>query len=167
MADFRRGKRMDKTWNGIVASTLDFTSNTTSAPAGLVFSAKSTIIRMLGEYVIFPTAAPVALDECRIGVGIIVLSDDQFGSGTSGSLPDPISDFGLPWLFWAEHTIHLPTTSLDPASEVSQFRRTFDIRSMRKISNGQTLAWVGQYLDIQGTPPVTLTASVTRVLFAN
>ena len=166
MADRGRGKRMDKMWLFMAGAAVDFVANGVQAPSGIAFGQKSTIIRMLGEYIITPTVAPAAQDDCVISLGIIVMGDDLFATGGAG-LPDPQTELGAPWLYWASHDMFFGTTSVDPSSAVSSLRRSFDIHSMRKVTNGQTLAWVLQYTNIGGFPPVTLSVGSTRVLIAN
>ena len=165
MAHQMRTQRKDKTWTNLEGLTQAFTVATTIGPSAIAFSTKATVIRMLGEYVVTPTTAPDAQDQCAIGVGIIVVADDVIATG-GGALPDPIDDLGLPWLYWAIHMFRFPSTSIEGAAGSTVLRKSFDIRSMRKVTNGQSLALIVQYADGTGLPPVTFSMSQTRVLIA-
>ncbi len=165
MAFHPRSQRKDKSWIQLPGTTTALTADTTVGPASIAFTGKTTVIRMLGEYIVAPTSAPVALDMCAIGVGIIVVGTDVVTTG-GGALPDPISDMGAPWLYWNIHHFFFGTSDVDPPGEASVLRHSFDIRSMRKVGNDQSLIYVLQYSDIVGTPPMTFSQGNVRVLMA-
>ena len=122
-------------------------------------------MRMIGEYVIGPAAAPVALDICEVAVGIGIVSEDAHALGETAA-PDPGDEPGYPWLYWGSHRLIFPTVAVDPLSPQSHGRFVFDVRGMRKITQNQALAVVVQYTDVNGAPPVAVQVSQTRVLMA-
>ncbi len=155
---------MEKDWLAIPAITVPFTANAVSLGGALEPGVSATVLRMLVGYIVRIAAAPSAGDAARVGIGIGVVSADAFAAG-SGSVPEPLGDPAFPWLYWAEHTLAFPTTSLDPASDVSSVRQLADIRSMRKMKAGQSLAMILQYAAVAGSPDLTFHMSQTRVLF--
>jgi len=96
-----------------------------------------------------------------------VVSSDAFAAG-GGSLPDPgTTDPDYPWLYWAAHDFVFNSAALDQQlGEGVSLRRSFDIRSMRKIKPRETLAVVVEYTDTIGAPPLTFSMAPTRVLVA-
>ncbi len=161
-----RQARMLKEWENIPSIQIDFTSTATALGGVIAMSAPRTVIRMIGEYVIGPTSAPAALDVAKIAIAIGVVSSDAFAAG-AGSVPDPAVEEEYPWLYWKEHMFFFPTNSADPSTAQGSVRVSFDIRSMRKLKPRESLAWVFQYVDINGVPPLTLDVASTRVLFAH
>ncbi len=164
MPDRVRTARKAKVWDAVPGFTQLLTAAGTTAIAGLSFSDPSTVIRMLGEYTISPTSAPTALDDVRIAIGIGKVSTDAFTLGAT-ALPDPAGEAEYPWLYWAEHSFTYPSNSTSLAGAASM-RKAFDIRSMRKFTVRETLAVVIQYVDITGTPLMTLSFGQVRCLLA-
>jgi len=124
-----------------------------------------TVIRMIGEYIIAPTTAPVALDKVRMIVGIGVVSTDAATVGAS-ALPDPGAEPDYPWLYWKDHPVQYASTEVDPAGEAGTVRASFDIHSMRKIKPRESLVFVFEYNNVNGDPPLTAGVGLTRVLVA-
>ena len=159
-------QRKTKSWFGIVGSSHPFTTDDTDFGNGFSTSLTTTIMRMFGEYIISPTSAPAALDTCRIGIGIAIVSSDAFTLGETAA-PDPSVEFGYPWLYWRDHPMFFPSTTVDVANLAASVRVSYDVKGMRKIRADQTLAHVIQYQDITGAPPVTVVMGGTRLLLAN
>jgi len=159
----QRFTRAEKLWSFIPGFTIDLTGDGTFAVGSIAFTSPSTVIRMLGQYIIVPTTAPTALDQAKVVIGIGKVSTDAVAAG-AGSLPDPSQEPNYPWLYWATHSLFFGGTSADPASLGAAVRAEFDIRSMRKMRSGQSLAFVMQYVNDAGNPPLTLNAGSTRVL---
>jgi len=165
MADRSRGPRMPKHWHAIPGFEASLTVNATVLGGALAsLLTPFTVIRMLGEYVICADAAPTAQDNCSIGVGIGVVSTDAAAIGST-AMPDPIGETEFPWLYWAEHDFFFNEASL-VGNDARVLRRSFDVRSMRKIAPRQSLVMIVQYADTAGAPPMQITASQTRVLVA-
>ena len=120
-------------------------------------------MRMLGEYLIVPTSAPVATDQARVSVGIAVFAEDAVAAG---AFPDPDDEPEFPWMYWASHPFHFSSTSTDPSSAGAALRHTFDIRSMRKVKPQQSLAFAVQYVNVTGNPPLTICTGGIRLLIA-
>ena len=161
-----RGPRMPKSWSALPAQTQALTANG-SAVLGLIdFNNPRTILRMIGEYIITATAVVVALDEVLLTVAIGVFSTD---GAAAGAVPDPGSEPGYPWLYWADHPLRF-TAGANPvglnAGAPAVVRHSFDVRSMRKVKPRETLAMILEYTDVVGTPPLTITTGSTRVLIA-
>jgi len=164
MAHFRGGgQRQRKHWHDIPAVTLAFSSSATSAGGAFLTVDPFTVLRMLGEYLITPIGAPVVGDTARVCCAIGVVSGDASTAG-AGSLPDPQDESDYPWLYWADHPLFFGNTSTDPSSQSASVRRTFDIRSMRKIKPREALQVVVQYGNISGDPPVQFVMGQTRFL---
>ncbi len=159
------GHRMNKEWNFIPGVSFALTGNATVAAGGLQ-PGSATVLRMLGEYIIVPTAVPVALDNADVTVAIGVVSSDAFAAG-AGSLPDPGAEPEYPWLYWASHPLFFPSADATAGGAGISVRRGFDVKSMRKIKPRETLVLVGQYANVVGDPPLTLSIANTRVLLAD
>ena len=157
---------MEKDWSSIPGIEFAATADATLLGGSNSPGVSSTVLRMIGEYVITPTAPPAALDSVTIFLGIGVISLDAFNAG-AGSVPDSGGEPNYPWLFWACHDFFFATTTADPKTESGSLRRAFDIRSMRKMKAGQTLAFIVQYANNVGNPPMTVQLCSTRVLFGN
>jgi len=162
----RGGRRMQKHWHSIPGNSVAAAANGTFLMGTLALTGPFTVVRMLGDYAIGITSAPAALDEVAIAFGIGVVSSDAATVGPS-ALPDPFGEPDYPWLFWAEHWLFWTSTGTGPASAVSNVRRSFDIRSMRKLKPRESLIFVVQYADVVGTPPVQVQVASTRVLVAD
>ena len=158
--------RKTKSWNGIARSVHTFTTGDTDFGSGFAVGSTFTVMRAIGEYLISPTAAPTALDKAVIGLGLGIVSSDAFALGETAA-PDPVVEFGYPWLYWASHMLFFPTTTADPAAMSGSVRKSFDVHGMRKLRQDQTLAWCVQYVDVVGAPPVTVDIGETRLLLAD
>ncbi len=160
-----RSQRMPKHWHPIAGGSQGFTVNATALIGTLgTFATPFTVIRMLGEYIIGPDAAPAAADSCRVGVGIGVVSTDAATLGAT-AMPDPSGEPDFPWLYWAEHAFFFVGTSLEDQA-VAQLRHSFDVRSMRKVKPRESLVMVVEYVDVNGAPPMQVETAATRVLVA-
>ncbi len=159
------GYRKTKTWTVLPGMSNSFTVNATVLGGSLNSALPFTVMRMLGEYILTPDAAPSAQDACTMLVGIAVVSLDAQQAG-SGSMPDPSSDVGYPWLYWAAHDFFFVDASLDSGRAASSIRRSFDIRSMRKVADRQALVMIAEYISTVGSPPMQIEASQTRILTA-
>ena len=166
MADRFRGPRMAKHWHVIPGVSISLTGDATFAGGGLSLDGPFTVVRMLGEYIVSSDeVAPVANDEADVCCAIGVVSSDAFAVGAS-AMPDPVAEPDYPWLFWASHPMFFPNSSLEGSGASRSVRRSFDIRSMRKMKPRETLAMVIQYADTAGVPPLQFAAAQTRVLVA-
>jgi len=139
------------------------TVNGTFVTGGLTVATPSTVLRMLGEYIIGPDSAPTAQDACTVVVGIGVFSADAFTLGAT-AVPDPAEEADYPWLYWASHDFFYASTEVDPSHAGGSIRKAFDIKSMRKMKPRETLGGVFQYVDTAGAPPLQMEFSITRVL---
>ncbi len=155
-----------KIWSFIPGVSQSVTADATFGAGGSLggFTAH-TVLRMLGEYVISLNNAAVADDTLAITMAIGVVSTDAVAAGV-GSLPDPGAEPDYPWLYWADHVFHFPITGPDMSVQSGSLRHSFDVRSMRKIKPRESLAFIGQYTDLSGTPPVQVITAQTRVLLA-
>ncbi len=166
MADRFRTPRKEKEWNGTGSSIVAMTADGSFlAGGGFNFSASSTIIRMIGEYVITPTSAPTAGDSAIVTIGAGKVSSDAAALGAT-AMPDPAVEFGYPWLYWASHVFRFAGTSVDGGAAGASLRHRFDIRSMRKFKPNESLAIVVQYSNNAGDPPLTLNLPSWRLLLA-
>ncbi len=162
-----RGQRMEKDWSSISASNVDMTADGTTAGGSIGFANSATILRIMGDYVIFPTIGGTfaAGDQVLINVGLGVVSSDAFAVG-GGSLPDPVSDPGYPWLYWRTHAFQIFDSTPNLQGDIENVRVAFETKAMRKVKAGQTLGWMVEYADIVGAPPFTFLCGQARILLA-
>ncbi len=160
---FQRSQKKAKLWVSIPSFEAGLNANATTVVAGFGFTSPQTVIRMLGEYLIAPSAAPTAFDRCKVTVGLAKVSTDAFTLGST-AMPDPAEETSFPWLYWAEHHFNFTSAALTGFSTADVLRRTFDIRTMRKFTSNETLCFIMQYTDIQGTPALRFQGSQTRTL---
>ncbi len=169
MSNGRRGTRMAKAWNAMPGAQLGLVGDGTqivgaSGPPGA--SEVGTALRCLGEYVLTAGAVPEAGDNCTITVGIGVVSDDALIIGLT-AMPDPATDANFAWLYWASHPLHFLAVDGDMNSASASLRRSFDVRSMRKLTPRTSLVMLVEYEDGAGTPPIQGNFGKTRVLWAS
>ena len=167
MARPRGYVRKAKQWTAIGLGSAAFTGSTTTLLGSLAFTEASTVLRMIGEYMIYRTGAVVKFDSMHFGMGIGVVSSDAATVGGT-AVPDPIDDPDYPWLYWAQHTLTFRGTETEPeALDGSGFvRQAFDVKSMRKLKPKESLALVVQTVDGGGAPPLSVSWGATRVLVA-
>ena len=162
-----RGFRMRKHWIGYPGIRIALTGNATFlGSVALDPGDAGTVLRMLGSYVIGPSSATVSNDAAEVAVGIGVFNLDALAVGAT-ALPEPGAEPEFPWLYWACHAFHFAGTNSDPNSLASSLRTSYDSKSMRKFKPGEGIVMVGEYLDVNGNPPLTFVSSVTRVLVAH
>ncbi len=159
------GPRKTKQWDGIGATSLSFTGNNTLNGFSLAFTEAATVLRMLGEYIVTPGAAPAIDDFAVITVALGIISTDAANLGAT-AMPDPSTEPEYPWLYWASHQVHYESTAVETGSAATSVRRSFDVRSMRKVKPRESLQWVVQYSDNNGTPPIVVGLATLRVLLA-
>ncbi len=159
--------RQAKDWVPLPSTVLALTASGTFGAPILNFTDARTILRMLGEYVISLTGAAATADQVSITVALGLVSSDAAAVGAS-ALPDPNGEPDYPWLYWASHMFNYPqaiaTGGDSNPGDAGALRRKFDARSMRKVKARESLVWVVEYMDIAGTPPITVQLGITRVL---
>ena len=166
MADRHAGNRMSKQWDFIAGINMSLTADGTSLGGALPATTfPFTVLRMLGEYTISPSAAPSTNDAVDICLAIGVVSSDAFAAG-AGSVPDPASEPDYPWLYWGNHPLWFPSSSVQVSEGMGAARYRFDIRSMRKIKPRESLVVIVQYVDVVGAPPIHVGIAQARVLIA-
>ena len=104
-----------------------------------------------------------ANDAVKIGLGLAVISTDAFDLGAT-AFPDPSGEPEFPWYWWSEFHLASEGTAIEAAAGIQNVRIEVDSKAMRKVKPGETLAWVVQYSDILGTPPVQILLAQVRVL---
>ena len=97
MADGRRTERKAKLWAAIPSLTATIVADSTAIGGALLFTSPQTVLRMLGEYTICPNAATVAVDICKVTVGLAKVSADAYALGAT-AMPDPAGEPEFPWL---------------------------------------------------------------------
>jgi hypothetical protein len=134
MARHFEGRRMEKEWSSLAAISVGFTANATAVGSSGSFSSPTTLIRMLGEYVIGGAAGGTfsAGDECQLVVGIAKVSSDVATLGAT-AMPDPSQEPQYPWLYWAAHPFVFTAADESEDSDLSTVRHSFDIRTKRKF----------------------------------
>ncbi len=111
MGDRSRGPRQRKSWHHLTGGFILLTANSTNLGSFFAPNEPATFLRLLGEYVIGPTSAPVVGDKAIVTVGIGVVSVDAATLGAS-AMPDPEDEPDYPWLYWASHGIHFVDASV-------------------------------------------------------
>ena len=157
------GVRLTKQWAGTSFGVAGFTAAGTEIGGLLAFTEAQTILRMIGEYTIQATLAPVAFDAVTITVGLAIVSSDAATLGAT-AMPDPGSEPSYPWLYWRAHGMRWGSTDIQSDDGSGYLRQQVDIHTMRKVKPRETLIWVFQYADRGGTPPVNVVSEATRVL---
>jgi len=165
MADRFRTPRKEKQWGSIPGFAINLDAFGTFVTAGLGFTSKQTVLRMLGSYCVAPRATLAAGDEATVTVGIGRVSTDAFTVGAT-AMPDPAGEPEYPWLYWAAHRFMFTGTDAEQQAQgiAAALRHDFDIRSMRKFSPGETLAFIVQAADVTGAPPMDIGVTQTRCL---
>ena len=160
--------RRRKQWTSLLGGgPLNFTAVGSGGISNLAFGdGGNTILRMMGEYIITSVPMPVAADGCVITAAIGIFSTDAVTAGVSTAFPDFTAELEYPWLYWASHAFAFETADVDSNAAAGQIRHTFDVRSQRKVSPRQSLAWVFEYGNFAGNPAMNVWAGATRVLLA-
>ena len=158
---------MQKAWLSIPTTNIAMIVDATALGGSIGFAGPGTILRMVGEYIICNTGMTVTGDAVEIIVGIGIISSDAFAAGV-GLVPDPGAEPEYPWMYWQEHAFFFPVGGAPhtPNSDMSEVRKVIDIRSMRKVKPRESLAFIVQYADIAGTPPMQIIQVGIRVLIA-
>ncbi len=171
MANRGGGRRLSKSWGFLPAVSVAMTADGTFGTSGLSFLAPDTVLRMIGEYTIGLSGAGTNGDGVFVVFAIGVISTDAFSLGAT-AMPDPGQEPDYPWLYWQSHGFRYPTatgTAIGEGNDGPQatVRKSFDIRSMRKMKPRETLFGVLQYVDITGAPPMRADIGHTRVLIGS
>ena len=166
MANQFRPKRMAKRWDALAGICDDFTAGETFLGSGsLNFDEAWTVMRMMGEYVLSPTSAPAVGDRAVVTIAIGVFSTDAIALGFS-AMPDPNGEPSFSWLYYQTHALSFSSVDPESASAAASVRYNFDVKTMRKIKPREGLTVVGQYVDVNGAPPITYCMGSIRVLVA-
>jgi len=160
-----RTARQTKEWNALAGSEVDMAAFGTFGAGVLSFNVSATVLRMLGEYVITARATLANADSARVTVAIGKIATDAAVLGAT-AFPDPEGEPGYPWLYWASHALHSVATDSANQSQASgiSVRRSFDVRSMRKVKPNESLVMIIEAVDVAGTMPINFTSGLTRVL---
>ena len=158
-----RGKTIDyKQWTFIPGVSQGITGNGTFIGSFLSFGVPATILRVRGvSRVSFLPTGLTAEDECTVVFGLGVFSTDAVTAG-AGSLPDPSAEPEYPWMWYGEAQMYSPSANFGDA--MVQVALEVDTRAMRKVKPGESLAMVGQYVDVTGVPGVRVMHGQHRVL---
>ena len=108
--------RMGKQWESLAATIFGFTANATVGGGALDSTTSQTILRMIGEYVISPTAVIIAGDQARLTMAIGIVSIDAKDLGAT-ALPDPGDEPDYPWLYYADHGFNFGAATSGTAGE--------------------------------------------------
>ncbi len=156
------GTRIPKHWEGTTMTTTALSADATGIGFSFVQDEAWTVMRMIGEIMIRPEATLAAGDHCNVGIGIGVVSTDAVAVGGT-AVPDPVTEGDYPWLYWRVFGFDFQGTDLESASASNSVRETFDVRSMRKLKPRESLAFIFEYEDGSGAPPLLLKANA-RIL---
>ncbi len=158
------GRKIDfKSWAAMPSIRLALTADSTNLGGSLQFAIPATILRMRGRLRAHLEATIAAGDFAKLAVGLAVISTDAFNAG-AGSVPDPVDEPEFPWVYWTEFELSSESANVDEAWGYQSVDIIVDSKAMRKVKPGEALAWIAQYADGNGTPPMSVDISQTRVL---
>ncbi len=162
------GTRMVKQWSGTGAAHIQMTAAGTFGGGSTAFAASGTILRLFGEYILGPTSAVGVDDRALITVGVGIVSTDAASLGAT-AFPDPGDEPEYPWMYYASHALHYRDILADGQDGGIQgnVRASFDVGAMRKFKPRESLQVVVQYEDLFGTPPITFSSGIFRLLVAS
>ncbi len=166
MADRFRTPRKEKQWGAIFGASQNLSAFGLFTTVGKIdFTSKQTVLRMIGEYVITSRPVLANADEADVTVAIGKFATDAYTLGAT-AMPEPNQEPEFPWLYWASHPFHSTGTEADNNAQVNgiSVRHSFDIRTMRKFSPGETLGFVIQAEDVAGSPAMDIHLGTVRVL---
>ncbi len=152
-----------KLWVGLGGGNASLTADATVLVGQHDFTSPQTILRCLFEYTLSPSSAPVAGDIAEVAVALAKVSTDAAAAGAA-SMPDPVTEEGFPWLYWANHPLFFITTSANDLNEAASVRHVVDVRTQRKFQSNESLVLVVQYFNTTGNPPVKFQSGGIRVL---
>jgi len=158
---FTRGPKMRKHWHGFGTITeRDVTANSTFILAQQGFIDTFTVLRFVGELLVVPTGGGTfaAADAARVTVGLGIVTTDAATVGSS-AMPDPADEPDFDWLWWYSTLVAWedPTT---PGQELGGTSRVpIASKAMRKMKPNMSVVILGQYVDVGGTPPVSVHAN--------
>ncbi len=160
-------QRQQKDWSAIGAATQDFTADATALLNSTSFLTSQTVLRLMGEILVFPTAAPVAGDDATITIGVGIVTADAAALGTT-AMPDPQAEPNFPWLWWKSIPVGYNNASVTQGEAAAGASRvTWESKAMRRVKGGQAIAIIAQYGDLSGTPPITVVLGATRMLLGH
>jgi len=119
-----------------------------STTIGVLFTAKTTIIRLRGSAFVSLDPGAIA-DSMFVALGMIVVKADAFSTGGATSMPDPMNDFQAPWLYHKIFSLGPSLAATPAADEIGANQRDeIDVKAMRKVDPEDALAfiWNGQIL---------------------
>ena len=166
MAHRRRGRTVDyKAWLEHTGLGTEFASATTQIGlGGLSFTAPGTILRChYSDLLVMFDATQQVDDSMTITMGLGIVSTDAFTVGDS-AMPDPVGDIGYPWLMWDTFALESQLAAGQQAIGATVVRRSYDVKSMRRVKPDQTLVWVIQSGDATGAPVTIYNMRPGRVL---
>ena len=165
-----RGKRRQAAWSPVLINArlnaLGAAASIGSGQAAASFQERVTIARIRGTCSATLDVG-AALDAFELAVGLIVVKDEAFAAGAA-SMPSPISDVEQSWIW---HHVF----SLGPAVNATQDGGQIlvnqvvqiDGKAMRKVQAGETMAFVFEGAQDNGTPTADALASVRFMVLLN
>ena len=150
-----RAKRRQAAWANIQVNSrlnaLGAAASIGSSFTAISFLERLTIARIRGS-VSAHLDVGAALDAFTLAVGLIVVKDEAFVAGAS-SMPSPISQIEQSWIW--HHIFSLgpaATSTTDGAQILLNQMVEVDSKAMRKVQVGETLAFVWEGIQDNGTP---------------
>ena len=160
----RRGKKIDfKRWEGIPSITLESSGEATALGGSLAFAIPATILRCRGNIMCSLDETKQVGDVMVVSFALGIISTDAFVAGVT-AVPDPAGEIEYPWLFWGDVTLQAYVAAGEEAFGSSARFFDVDTKAMRKVSPGQSLAWIVQRSGSAGSPTTLIDIGQTRVL---
>ena len=170
---FRRGtavaaRRMQPQWSAVLTRSRVAALATTGISIGTVGVAseattKHTLTRVRGTAKVH--LIPNAVSNTMIvAVGLIVVSADAFAVGAA-AVPGPITDIDSAWIWHHAFTLGPTQAAAEAGDAIDQYDRVaIDSKAQRKLSPGDTVAFVWEALSLSGTPTADGVVAVRELI---
>ena len=114
-----------------------------------------TLVRTRGAFVLSMLASGGATNEVTGAFGMIVVSSDAFAVGVT-AVPGPLTDIENDWVVYEPFALSSEATNPAADSQISNWKRQFDSRGMRKLKFGEVLAFVIEAVQSDATTGTVL-----------
>jgi len=160
---FARGTKQRKHWHSITPARVDFATNGTAILGQFSGNVDPfTFLRGLGEILVAPTGNGTfaAQDAARLTIGLAIITADAAALGLT-AVPDPDDEPDYDWLWWYSTTVQFEGSADAPGQEIALTNRIrLETKAMRKVKPQMAVVMIGQYVDVNGAPPMSVSATM-------
>ncbi len=137
--------RRESLWFGIAETTNTITAgNNAILFAGLGAAELAlrpfTVVRTRGEFLVVSDQKAAGIENVGAGLGVAVVSDQALAIGVT-AVPTPMTDRGSDLWFLFIEIMSVINTGATAVETHQAFSRSFDSKAMRKVEEGQDLAF--------------------------